>query len=194
MHPVEFLQCNDRLVSAINSQTIYLTEIVDLLLLQKVGSELLVILQYACIERVLEYLADVGFVPPGLAHSSEYTLFFKLELYLSDAHTVQIPVVYLPHRLSLLGINNKFFPDPVVPEYISVAVIHAVLHRSLLSTFHTDRSLSALVLCKGSHYGQTELAVTVKCPDVVVDEEHLHTQPFQVTGVLQSVHRVSCET
>ena len=63
LHTIEFVLRYDRCMSAPDTEAFDFAEVVDLLLLQKVRDKLLVIFQYTCIERVLQYLADVGFVP-----------------------------------------------------------------------------------------------------------------------------------
>ena len=95
------------------------------------------------------------------------------------------------HQFSFV---RKNFFNTIIAEDIAVSVIDTIIHRGLLTAFHTDGSFTAFILGQGRHDGEPKLTITVEGFDAIIDKVDFYPMFFQHPSVLQGVHGISCET
>ena len=158
--------------------------------------------QDSTIECVFENVGNYSGMPTIHSLRGFSTSAFQFIFDLAQTPAIQIQIKYQPDSFCLLRIDDKVhflcpirqnLLNPVVPQNIAVTIVHAVIHRGLLTALDADGSLTAFVLRQGCHDGEPKLTITVKGFDTVVYEVHLHAMLFQHSGILQSIHRVSGE-
>ena len=193
LHPFKFFYGDDGFVGTLHLGEFNFTVILHFLLFQIILHIFLVVSHDTAVEGIFQDMGNDRGMPFLHALRSFISPPFQLVLDFDQATAIQIHIVDKPDRLSLLRVDDHFLAHTVIAQDVAVSVDHAVVHGSLLTAFHTDRSLAAFILGQSSHDGEPKLTITVECFDAVIDEVHLDTMLPQHSGVLQGVYGVSCE-
>ena len=202
LHPFKFLYGHDGFVGALHPRVLHLTVILYLLLLQIVRRVFLVVGHNAAVEGVFQYVGDHCAVPVALSRGGLVAQLFQLVFDGDQTFPGQIHIKDGSYRFGLFRVDPHLYMFLVpflpfvscIPKNVAIPVDNAVVHRGLLTAFHTDGCLSAFILRQRCHDRQPQFAVAIKGVDVVVQKEHSHAMLLQHTGVLQGVHRISGKT
>ena len=95
------------------------------------------------------------------------------------------------HMLFIVIVYGFFSP---ITENVPASVEDTVIHRGLLSGFYTNGCLSAFVLRKRCHNGQSKFSVSVRGFDVIVNKVDINLMSFQKSCVVERINGVSRKT
>ena len=91
-------------------------------------------------------------------------------------------------------IYNIGISHTVIAEDITIAIKHTVVTADFLTCFYSFRGLAAFFLCQSSHKRQSQFAVTVHCPNVILNEKDLYAYTFKLSCDDKRINNISGKT